>query len=251
MTTTPPLPHSADLIARLERLERSNRRHRLLALAAGLACLAWAACALRPDKSTLSAERFVLLAPGGGEAATLEVDSNGHPFLLMKSGEASAFLTTRGPSLLLRGPDGKTGAFVGVDSKNTSRLELVSSRLLDGVRLTTHADGSAGVYVLDSQGRERGALESLSTGGTSLQLRDGQGRIRGQVGLDAANLPSLILLDEAGGRRLGMMVEADGLPLIELQDAKARARARIATIFDGSPKLEFLREDGSPSFQAP
>jgi len=249
--TQPPLPSPTELAHRLERLERSNRRHRLAALAGGLACLAWTACALGPEKQSLRAERFVLLAPDGGEAAVLEVDSNGHPFLLMKSGEASTYLTTRGPSLLLRGPDGKVGAFLGVDSKATSRLELVSARLIDGVRLTAHADGSSGVYVLDTEGRERGALESLATGLTSLQLRDGQRRIRGQLGLDAANVPSVLLLDEAGGRRLGMVVEADGNPLLELQDAKARARARLATLFDGSPKLELLREDGAASFGAP
>jgi hypothetical protein len=183
--------------------------------------------------------------------ATLEVDSSGNPFLLMKNGEASAFLTTRGPSLLLRGTDGKTGAFVGIDSKNSSRLELCSQRLLDGVRLTTHADGSAGVYVLDTTGRERGSLESLSTGGTSLNLRDGDGRVRGQLGLDAGNLPSLILLDPDGGRRMGMIVEAEGNPLLELADSRARPRARLSTQFDGAPKLEFLREDGSLSFEAP
>lgn len=250
--TEPSLPPTiADFSARLARLERSNRRHRRLALAASLGCLAWTACALGPEKSTLSAERFVLLGPDGGEMATLEVDSSGNPYLLMKSGEASAFLTTRGPSLLLRGPDGKTGAFVGVDSKNTSRLELCSERLLDGVRLTAHADGSAGVYVLDTTGRERGSLESLSTGGSSLNFRDSQGRVRGQFGLDANTLPSLILLDERGGRRMGMIVEEGGDPLLELADPQGRTRARLSTLFDGSPRLEFTREDGSASFEAP
>lgn len=244
-------PSLDDLSARLARLERSNRRHRLLALTASLCCLAWTGCALGTQKTTLSAERFVLLGPEGSEVATLEVDSTGHPFLLMKSGEASAFLTTRGPSLLLRGPDGKTGAFVGVDSKNTSRLELCSQRLLDGVRLTTHADGSAGVYVLDTTGRERGSLESLSNGSSSLNFRDAHGRVRGQMGVDPGSLPSLILLDQGGGRRMGMVLEDEGSPLLELADQKGRTRARLSTIFDGSPRLEFRREDGTPSFEAP
>ena len=108
MTTISPV-HVEDLSARIARLERSNRRHRLVALAAGLGCLAWTACALQAEKSTLSAERFLLLGPDGSEMATMEVDASGNPYLLLKNGEASAFLTTRGPSLLLRGPDGKTG----------------------------------------------------------------------------------------------------------------------------------------------
>ena len=249
--TEPLHPTVADLSARLTILERSNRRHRLAALAAGIACLAWTACALAPEKSTLSAERFVLLGPDGSEMATLEVDSSGHPYFLMKHGESSAFLTTRGPSLLLRGPDGKTGSFLGIDSKNTSRLELCSQRLLDGVRLTAHPDGSAGAYVLDTGGRERGALEFLSTGGSSINFRDGHGLVRGQMGLDAGNLPSLVLLDQRGGRRMGMVVEEEGSPLIELADGKGRTRALLSTQFDGSPKLEFTREDGSPSFVAP
>ena len=145
-----------------------------------------------------------------------EVDSNGHPFLLMKSGEASTYLTTRGPSLLLRGPDGKVGAFLGVDSKATSRLELVSARLIDGVRLTAHADGSAGVYVLDTEGRERGALESLATGLTSLQLRDGQAT---EVAYDGRDLRdreaeedvALAVLAEAGLEEAGHALGALGV----------------------------------------
>jgi len=243
---------SLQILDRLDRLERANRRYRLALAAAGLLCFGWAACSVGPQaKNVLSAERFVLVAADGSEKATLELDQKGNPMLLLRNGQSSVFLTTDGPSLLLRGADGKTGAFVGIDSKNTSRLELCSHRLLDGVRLTAHEDGSAGVYVLDVNGRERGGLESFSRGGAALDFRDGQGKMRGHVGLDEANLPYFILLDEAGGRRLGMLVQEDGNGLLEVADQRGQPRLQLSTLFDGSPRMECKREDGSLSFEAP
>ena len=241
-----------EVLDRLDRLERANRRYRLVLVAAGALCIVWTACGVAPQvKNSLSAERFVLVAADGTEKATLELDQKGNPMLMLRSGQSSALLTTYGPSLLLRGPDGKTGAFIGIDSKNTSRVELSSHRLLDGVRLTTHEDGSSGVYVLDVNGRERGGLESFSNGGAALNVRDGQGRPRVQMGLDGSSLPNLVMLDEAGGRRLGMLVQEDGNGLLEVADQRSQPRVQISTGFDGSPSLELRREDGSPSFQAP
>lgn len=241
-----------DVRARLDRLERENRRYRLAAFASGLLLFAWAACSVAPSLATsVSAERFVLLAPDGSEKAALELDSKGNPMLTLRNEQASVLLTTNGPSLLLRGPDGKTGAFVGIDSKNTSRLELTSHRLLDGVRLSAHEDGSCGVYVLDVNGRPRGSLEAFGPGGAGLSFRDGQGRVRGQMGLDPANLPNLILMDEGGGRRLGMLVQGEGHPLLELADDRGQSRVQLKTLFDGSGQLEFKREDGKTAAQVP
>lgn len=249
------MPQSAStdqILARLERLERANRRYKLGAAVAGLTCFAWVACSLGPQaKNTLSAERIVLVDAAGGEKATLETDSKGNPMLTLRNGPSTAVLTTNGPSLLLRGADGKTGAYMGIDSKNTSRLELCSQRLLDGVRLTAHADGSAGVYVLDVDGRNRGALEAFGPGGAGLNFRDAKGRVRSSLGLDAASLPNLLLLDEDGARRMGMVVQEDGNALLEVSDERGQPRVQLTTLFDGSPRLEMKREDGGASFQAP
>lgn len=240
------------LLDRLDRLERSNRRLGLATLALGLLVLVWAACSVAPQaENALSAERFVLVASDGSEKAALELDSKGNPLLTMKHGGTTVVLTTNGPALLLRGPDGKTGAFMGIDTRNSSKVELTSHRLMDGVRLAAHEDGSCGVYVLDPNGRQRGGLESFSTGGAALDFRDEQGRMRGQLGLDAGSLPNLVLLDEAGVRRAGMILQADGSPLLELTDERGRPRAHLATLFDGSPRLDLRREDGSSAFQAP
>ncbi len=243
---------SQHVLSRLERLERENRRLRLGACAAGLFLFAWAACSVAPQaNSTLTAERIVLVAPDGTEKAALELDSKGNPMLSLRNGQSSALLTANGPSLLLRGQDGKTGAFLGIDSKNTSRMELTSHRLLDGLRMSVHEDGSSGVYVLDVNGRQRGALEAFGAGGASLNFRDGQGRVRGQIGVDPSNLPNVILLDENGARRLGMLVQAEGEPLLEVADERGQPRAQLTTLFDGSPRLEFRREDGSVLSQVP
>lgn len=241
-----------NVLARLDRLEQENRRYKLAALGSGLLLFVWAACSVAPQtKNTVSAERFVLLAPDGTEKATLEVDSKGNPMLALRNGQASALLTTQGPSLLLRGPDGKTGAFMGIDSKNTSRLELTSHRLLDGVRLTAHEDGSAGVYVLDVNGRARGGLEAFGTGGAGLSFRDPQGRMRAQMGIDPAEVPNVILLDQGGARRLGMLVQAEGQALLEVADERGQPRAQLTTLFEGSPRLEFRRDDGGVILQVP
>jgi len=254
-TAADPAMHRTDpttsLALRLDRLERENRRYRRTALGAALGALAWMACGVAQSKTTLAAERIVLLGADGSEKATLEVDERGDPVLLLRNGSTSALLTTNGPSMLLRGPDGKTGAFVGIDSKNTSRLELTSHRVLDGVRLTAHEDGSAGVYVLDTQGRQRAALEAYGPGGSSLNFRDDRGRTRSTFGLDPADLPNAILMDADGGRRLGMVVQEDGNPLLEIADDHGRPRLEITTLFDGSPSLETKTEDGQSSFRAP
>jgi hypothetical protein len=243
---------TGQVLDRLERLERENRRYKLSAAALGLACFGWVACGLVPQaKTTLSAERIVLLDSAGGEKAILEVDSKGNPMLVLRNKESTAVLTTDGPSLLLRGPDGKTSAFMSIDSKNTARLELTSHRLLDGVRLTAHADGSSGVYVLDTDGRNRGGLEAFGPGGAALNVRDGVGRVRGSLGLDANHVPNLLLLDAEGARRVGLIVQEDGNALLEVSDDRGRPRAQLSTQFDGSPVLEMKREDGSPSFHAP
>jgi len=240
------------VLDRLDRLERANRRYRLALAGAALLCFGWAACSLAPQtKNSLSAERFVLVGADGTERATLELDAKGNPMLQMRNGEASALLTTNGPSLLLRGPDGKTGAFIGIDGQNTSRVDLTSQRLMDGVRLRAHPDGSAGVYVLDVTGRERGSLESFAPGGSALTFRDGQGKLRSHLGLDEGNLPSLILLDEKNARRIGMVVQADGNGLLEMSDGKGQPRAALETLFDGSGRMSFKREDGSVTFQSP
>jgi len=242
----------SDLLLRVQRLERENRRTRLLAGLSTALLFVWTACSLAPaEKTTLAAERFLLVGPDGAEHGSLELDDAGNPRLLLQKEQASALLTLSGPSLLLRGPDGKTSAHLGIDSRNTSRLELTSERILDGVRVTVRPDGSAGLYVLDETGRERGGLEALSTGGSALLFRDTSGRVRSQYGIDPSGLANLLLLDSAGGRRLGMVVSEEGTPLVEMQDGGSRPRMQLTTLFDGSPRLEFHREDGGISFEAP
>lgn len=245
-------PSLAALHARLDQLERTQRRYRLGAVALGLAAFAWVACGIAPQtKSELSAERFVLLGPDGAQRGVIELDPEGNPTLLFENGAAKALLTTNGPSLLLRGPDGKTGAYMGVDPKADARLELCSSRVVDGVRLVAHPDGSSGTYVLDPGGRERAALEAFPDGSSSVNLRDEHGIVRSHFALDEKAIPNLLMLDTNGVRRIGMVVPPDGNGILELADERGRPRAQLATMFDGSPRLEMKREDGGTSFSAP
>lgn len=244
--------HLIPLTARLDRLERENRRLRRLSAVSLAGVFGWAACsAAAPAQDTVTAQRFVLVDGSGSEQGALELDGGGFPMLRMQHGKAQAVVSLNGPGVLLRGEDGKTTAFLGIDSNRTSKLELSSERLMDGVRLTTRADGSCGVYVLDPTGRERGALEATSAGGASAYFKDETGRLRVVLGLDVKDQPNLVMMDGQGARRLGALVADDGTPLLELQDESGRPRAQLTTIFDGTPSLDLLREDGGTSFRAP
>jgi hypothetical protein len=240
------------LASRLDQLERSNRRLALFCALLLLFIFSHAACSAAPaPEKVVAAERFVLIGPDGGERGAIELDSRGFPALTLKKDRSLALLSMSGPGLLLRGPDGKTGAFLGINTQNMSRLELTSERLVDGVRLSAMPDGTSGVFVLDPTGRERASVQALSTGGASFLLQDGAGRPRAQLGIDPESLPNLLLLDQRGARRMGMIVQEDGIPVLEVEDERGRPRARLTTGFDGAAALSLLGEDGATTFQAP
>lgn len=238
---------------RLERLERANRRWRNLAALAGLLLCASVAAGLGRVPSVIEAERFVLKGADGAELAVLGVDQVGSPMLLLEHDKANALLTLSGPALSLRADDGKRGAFIGVDTKGESRLELRSERYLDGVRLVSKADGGSGMYLLDRDGHERGTAELTAEGHVLFTVRDAGRRVRGSFGLDANSIPNLVLLDALGRRRVGMLVQNDdeGRPLFALEDGLGRTRAELTLDRDGSPSLALTRPDGQKSFQAP
>jgi hypothetical protein len=240
------------VLYRLERLERDNRRYKLAAGALAVLIFSWTACSTAgQEKTTVAAERLVLVGPDGSERAALELDQDGNPLLHMRHEDSLVALTTRGPSLLLRSPDGKTRAFMGIDSRNTSTVELATARMIDGLRMSVHQNGSTGLQLLDGNGRRRGTFEGLSEGAASVSFLDETGKTRGQLGLDPAGIPNLILMDGDGTRRMGMLVQQDGSPSLELADDLGRTRARVTTLFDGSPLMEMSREDGTPSYVAP
>jgi hypothetical protein len=258
-------PHQ-DLVQRIERLERENRRLKLSGGACVLALVGAVACgtssspseseappSTKAGQGTLVAQEIVLRAADGGDVARLGVDDMGYPFLTMNKGERRAILTLNGPGLLMRGDGGHRSAFMGFDSSQATRLELTSNGTLDGLRLAVQADGSAGVYARDRQGRERASLEYLSTGLAQLTARDANGRVQGVLGYEERGVSHMLLLDGAGRRRAGLVVDhqADGAPFLELDDAEARARAKLSLGSDGTPDLVLTRFDGQPAFRAP
>ena len=257
MHPTPDLAAVTDLAARLTRIERENRRWKLGAAFAALVVAVLGACGLSgpaaaPEKEVV-AERFVLRGADGIDYATLALDGQGFPALLLQKDKASVFLTVAGPALSLRGADGKRGAFVGVESSGAVKLELKSERFIDGIRMAVQEDGSAGIYVLNTKGRERATIESLSGGSSQLSVRDDDGKVRATMGLAATGHANVLLLDEIGRRRIGMLVQPgpEGTPLFTIEDAMGRPRTELTERFDGTPFLKLNREDGSPAFEAP
>src|SRR6185503_11730968 len=103
------------------RLEAHNRRLQAAAALLGLGFLAVLGAGFaRPAPAVekeLRAERFVLVDAAGAELGTLTADAQGFPALLLRKDKASAVLTLNGPGLSLRGPDGKRGAWLGVDTQ--------------------------------------------------------------------------------------------------------------------------------------
>lgn len=246
---------NTDLARRIDRLERENRRFKIgagLALLLALATWTTGAALQGPGAKELRAERFVLVDGSGAELGQLATDARGGPQLLLRKDTNTALLTLSGPGLLLRGGElGKQGAFLGIDTRGATRLELSSARVLDGVRLSVQPDGASGLYVLSPDGRERLALETLADGNAHLLSRDADGKVRAFFGEDAHGTTSMLLLDELGRRRVGALVDASGTPLLAIVDDKGRTRIEMTTQFDGAPLFQVLREDGKAAFRQP
>lgn len=240
------------LLNRLDRLEQENRRWRrasglLLVVLFATFTLAWRS----PGRDVLEGERLVLRSADGTEYATLGPDGEGHPMLFLREGESHAVLTLNGPAVHLRGTDGRRSAFLGMDSRNASRLSLTSENLQDGVRAVVHEDGTSGVFVLGEKGFERASIEYPSGAGGQVTVRGEKGQVRGSFSVDPAHVASTILLDTSGRRRVGMLVQADGTPLVSMEDEEGRPRTNLTMKFDGSPRLETLHTNGQPSWKAP
>jgi len=237
---------------RLAALERDNRRWKLAGGFLALTLLASVSIGfVTPSAEIIEAERFVLKSADGTEMGSLGLDGQGNPMLLMRKDKAYAALSLSAPGLIIRGSDGKRGAFLGMDSSGSTLLELTSDKLQQGVKLATHEDGSSSVTLRDEAGYPRATMEALATGDAIYTLRGEKGALRGTFGLDADGNVSSLLLDSLGRRRIGMVVQTDGTPILSMEDDTSRARANLTMQFDGSPRLELLREDGAPSFEAP
>jgi hypothetical protein len=256
--------HAPDpaLVLRIERLERTARRWRRAALFLPLVlAVALAAGAARPQQGVIESGRFVLRGAGGEELGALGADPSGRPFLLLQHEGRTALLTLVGPGLLLRGgAEGRRGAFLGVDTKGDARLELVSDRLVDGVRLVSRDDGTAGAFVLGPDGRDRASMELVGVReagkdepgfAARLGVNDEVGRVRAQLGLDPLGNAYLVLLDQLLRRRAGLLVPSGGEPHLSLLDQAQRERAELQLDADGIPSLRLLREDGGAAFEAP
>jgi hypothetical protein len=240
-----------ELNRRLQRLERENLRLKrtgimTLVAAASLLVVGFAG----PEDRTVEAERFVLRGADGTEAATLAIDKTGSPYLLMRKQRASAMLTLSGPGLQLRGDDGRTSAFLGMQTDGSSMLSLSGKELVDGARVRVSDDGSVGFYALNG-GQERAALEASTDGSANVSVRGKGGDIRGMIGIGANEAPGFVLFDEYLRQRAGMVVEPGGGPVLEMLDETSAPRARMKMKFDGSTSLEFLRADGGSSWRAP
>ncbi|MEX1024457.1 MAG: hypothetical protein WD226_05205 [Planctomycetota bacterium] len=252
------MTHSTDVHARLDRLEREGRRWRRTAMALGAALIGTLALGLATPAPALvedevRAARFVLVGEDGESIATLEPGAEGHAQLLMRRGKHQAYLSSYGPSLLLRGGEGRRGAFLGVEPDGTVKLDVKSEALVDGVRIAVKPDGSSGVYALDKSGFERAHMEALADGSSSLGVRSQQGQPRGLMGLDANGVAHMLLMDGRLQRRVGMVQPSDPIEptQIVVQDAEGRVRSEISTNLDGSPSIKLFSSIGDISYEAP
>lgn len=254
---------SADLSTRLDRLEREARTWRRaagvlgLVLAAFLGSLSLAAKApagSAPIADEVRTQRLVLVDADDNELGMLELDGGGNPHLLLRKQLAdgtlrSGLLTLAGPGLLLR--EGRRGAFLGLDGRRASVMELTGDDLTQGARVAVQPDGSTGFYALGEGGQRRIGMEWLSTGHTQVAAYDGEGTLRMQAGVDPEGNANNALFDTNGIPRLGLVVPVEGAPALASEDAEGRTRAQLTQAFDGSPRLEFLNELGDVFWSKP
>jgi len=243
------------LAERLDVLEREARRWRLSALALALVLVAGLAVSARPGahdrpaavQDEVRTKRLVLVDGDDTELGVLEVDGNGNPHLLLRREVEDTtrvgLLSLSGPGLLVR--DGRRGAFLGVDGRGASQLELTGDDLTQGARVSVQPDGSAGFYALDDEGRRRVGLEWLSRGHGQFTAYDEEGTLRVQSGIDPLGNASTVLFDPAGLPRLGQLVSAEGQPTLAGEDGTGRTRVQLVQGPDGSSRLEFLNEEGA------
>lgn len=118
------------LSARLERVERENRTMRRVALAFLVLAAAGTGLGLQGAKpSTIQAQGFRLVGPGGEERGSLSVDKLGNPSLVLNAnkGEASIAMTVTedwGPKVVLFDKDGATRGGLGLAQDGTATLHL-------------------------------------------------------------------------------------------------------------------------------
>ena len=247
---------SSLLLRRIERLERRNQRLTrafgalTTALVAALT-LSWALPDARQSEGRIEGRELVLTDEGGETYASIEIDSQGLPLMVLKKDGAHVAFTLSGPAVHLRAPDGKRSAFLGIDARGETRLELTGEAVQGGLRGAVHRDGSSGLYLLGDDGFDRATMETHPEGDSVFTLRGDNAGVRGSFGLDRQGNVSTILNDVVGRRRLGSIVLSDGTPSFSMEDERGRLRANWSMLFDGTPSLQMLREDGQASFEAP
>ena len=245
----------AALSQRLDRLERAQRRWRGAALTLALGLGAALSAGFRgPEDGIVRAERFVVVDAEGQERGAFGLTEKGDAHCYLLQGDSTMIVSLRGgANLLLRGEDGRRGAFLGVDTAGASRLELVGEKLVDGLRLVTKPDGGTGLFLADGTGMPRASLDFHPEGGVSMTTRDETSRVRTFVGLDARGVPSMVLRDGGDRARIGMLLSDDGreTPLLAIEDERQTTRLEMSTHFDGSPFVKMYRQDGEPSYELP
>lgn len=248
------MSHDSSILARLENLERDNRRWRRCAGLLALLVLGTISMALvAPTADEIKAKRFILVDDAGQSLGRWEADSQGHPQLHMIKGKDQVFLTTNNPGVLVRGGDGKRGAFMGIEPNGSVKLQLQSERFIDGMHLIVRPDGSNGLYSHDTKGYARANIQTMADGTSSFGIQDERGRIRAAMGLDESKTAHMVILDEQGQNRVGMLQAPRSVDpaQIVVQDGDGRIRGEMFTNLDGAPGIKLYTTQGDVSFEAP
>ena len=248
-----------ELRARMNCLEAEARRWRLGALGLGLALVgSLGLSAMAPAGGRASfvaaqdevrAKRIVLVDADDNELGAIEVDGKGDPHVYLHKESRTALMTLSGPGILVR--DGRRGAYLGLDGRGASKLELTGDNLNQGARVSVQLDGSTGFYALDEAGKKRMGMEFLASGQTQFTTFDKNGKMRSMQGIDQNENTSSVLFDSQGLPRLGLIVPMNGMPAFASEDANGITRAQIIQGFDGSVRLEFLSDDGKVRWVEP
>lgn len=163
----------------------------------------------------------------------------------------SGFLGGAVSDALLRGaPAAAQGGGAVQEVVVSKTFKVVDSEGRGRAYLGTLSDGSVGLTLFDAGANNGISMAVLANGRSALTLNHG-GKTRGALGILPSGSPGLTLADADGTQRAMLAVAPDGTPGLGLGDVGGSVQAMLTVPRDGGPGLVLLDSTNRPIWKAP